>query len=347
VSARSETVPATSGGLVGFFRRNLQILLGLLISGWSIYQLRQAIDGRELLHQLSQANVPLLALCAVSIVASMVVKAIRWRYLFGYGPYPPYAARISSLYIGYLMNTVLPARVGEFVRAFLIGRIPEIGTPTALATIAIEKVLDLSAVAVMVLLLPIVWPVETWPAWLVPVAYTSVGMVAAGLVTLAVMLLLRHRVTALVAWLERRLPAIGRLGLSALAGSLLEGLAALGQPKLLPGVVIWSSLVWIGAMITVWTGIAGVGIGVGLAAVLLVLIVTNIGMAVPSAPGYVGVFHYLVVLCLEPFGIEATAAAGGALLIHALIFGNFIIGGLYYLWRGGYSLGGLRSASGH
>jgi uncharacterized membrane protein YbhN (UPF0104 family) len=328
-------------------RRNLQLLLGLLISGWSIYQLREAIDGRELLNQLGRANLALLALCAASIVATMVLKAIRWRYLFGFGPQPPYSARISSLYIGYLMNTVLPARVGEFVRAFLIGRRPEIGTPTALATIAIEKVLDLTAVAVMVLLLPFVWPIEAWPAGLVPVIYTSVAMVGAGLVALAVMLLLKRRVIGLIAWFERRMPALGRIGLSTFAGSLLEGIAALGRPKLLPGVLVWSTLVWVGAVVTIWSGIAGVGIAVGLAAVLLVLIVTNIGMAVPSAPGYVGVFHYLVVLCLDPFGVEATAAAGGAVLLHALIFGNFIVGGLWYLWRGGYSLGGLRSASGH
>jgi hypothetical protein len=72
-----------------------------------------------------------------------------------------------------------------------------------------------------------------------------------------------------------------------------------------------------------------------------VLAVTNLGMAVPSAPGYVGVFHSAVVLSLAPYGVPPTAATAAAIVLHAVIFGMFIVGGIYYLARGQGTQAGL------
>jgi len=108
-----------------------------------------------------------------------------------------------------------------------------------------------------------------------------------------------------------------------------------------------SIFVWTGAGDMIWAVVARPGITVGLSAILLTLVVTNIGMTVPSAPGYVGVFHGLVVLSLQPFGVDPSHALGAAIIMHAIVFGNFVLGGLWFMLRGGYSLSALRSASGH
>jgi len=161
------------------------------------------------------------------------------------------------------------------------------------------------------------------------------------------MLVARRRVVQLVEAAEQRLAALRRLRPSLLATSFFDGLAALGRRETLQGLLLWSVLVWVGAGMTIWTGVAGAGVSAGVAAILLTLVVTNIGMAVPSAPGYVGVFHGLVVLSLQPFGVDPSHALGAAIIIHAIVFGNFVVGGLWFMLRGGYSLGALRNASGH
>jgi len=294
--------------------------------------------------QLGNANWGLLALCVASIPLTMFSKVIRWRYLFVDRTAPAIPPLLSALYIGYLFNTVLPARVGEFVRAFLIGREKQVGAPAALATIVLEKLLDLSTLAILLIVLILATGL---PDWVTPIAYSSAAALVVGLVSLGLMLLGRRYVIRLVTLAEERLPLLRRLGPAALATSFLDGLAALGRKETLPGLLCWSVVVWIGAAATIWTGIAGAGISVGLPAILLTLVVTNIGMAVPSAPGYVGVFHGLVVLSLQPFAVDPSHALSAAILIHAIVFGNFVLGGLWFMLRGGYSLGSLRHASGH
>jgi glycosyltransferase 2 family protein len=334
----------TRGGARAWLRRNAQLIVGLAISAWSIWQLGRAVDPAEVGQHLEHSNWGLLAVCVLSVPATMVLKVIRWRYLFARDAIPPFAPLLSALYIGYLMNTVLPARVGEFVRAYLIGRQDKVGTPAALATIVLEKLLDLGTLAIMLVVLILSTPL---PDWVTPIAYTSAAALVLGLLVLGGMLLVRRRVIGLVELLERRLPVLERFRLASLAASFLDGLAGLGRRETLPGLLFWSAAVWVGATLTMWTGIVGVGVPVGLSAVVLTLVVTNIGMAVPSAPGYVGVFHGLVVLSLQPFGVDPSHALGAALILHAIVFGTFVVGGLWFLLRGGHSLGGLRDASGH
>ena len=332
---------------LGWLRHNLQFIVGLVVSGLAIWQLGREVDVTRVGAQLGGANWALLGLCVLSIPLTMAFKAIRWGYLFANEARPALYPRLSALYIGYLANTVLPARVGEFVRAFLIGREPGVGTPAALATIVIEKLLDLGTLFLLLLFLILANQLPPLPDQLTPSPVASGAVLVGGLLALCGLLLLRRRVVGLVAAIEARLAILRRLRVTALASSFLEALASLGRPSTLPGLVFWSAAIWAAACFTMWSGIVGVGITVSLSAVILVLVVTNIGMAAPSAPGYLGVFHYLMVKSLVPFGIFEDQAAAAAFLVHIIVFGNFIVGGLWLLRRGGYSLGGLRRASGH
>lgn len=330
--------------LVWLLRRNLQLILGLAISGWSIWQLAQTVDLTKVGAYFGQLSWPLLTVCLLSVPVAMLVKAIRWRYLFAMQRAPQVPPLLSSLYIGYLMNTVLPARVGELVRAILIGRQDGVGTPAALATIVLEKLLDVATLALVLVALILLTPL---PDWVMPIAQWSAATLVGGFLGLGLMLAARTRVLQIVVFVEQRVPFLGRLQLSALGASFLDSLAGLGRREALPALLCWSVLVWVCAAITLWAGILGVGIPTGLTAVLLVLVVTNLGMVVPSAPGYVGVFHYLVVTSLQPFVDDDSHALVAAMILHTIIFGNFIVGGAWFLWRGGHSLGGLREAAGH
>jgi uncharacterized protein (TIRG00374 family) len=341
------TVTASEGtrsGVVGFLRRNGQLIVGLLVSGWSIWQLGRTVDLAEVARHRDSIDWVLLGLTFGSIVVSMILKCVRWQYLFAERPAPPLSPLLSSLYIGYLMNTILPARIGELVRAVLIGRQGRGGTPAAFASIVLEKILDLATLALLLVALLLIVQL---PEWVTPIAYTSAGALVVGFGGLAVLLAARKPVVRLVQALEARLPLLARIGLARLAASFLDGLAGLGRRDALPGLVFWSIAVWACSAFTMWAGLQGSGITAGMTPVLLTLVVTNIGMAVPSAPGYVGVFHYLVLLSLQPFGVDASHAVFAATVMHLTVFGNFIVGGLWFLWRGGYSLGGLRSASAH
>ena len=343
-ASASVDTPPRAAGPAGWLRRNAQLILGLLVSAWSLWLLSQSIEPDKVGAQLVGANVPLLILCFATIPLSMVLKAIRWRYLFPDGTAPPLLQLVSSLYIGYLINTILPARVGELVRAYLVGRERAVGIPVALATVVVEKVLDVLSMLLILGALIAFRQLPYLPDWL----QLSGGLaIVAGLVALVLLIALRGQVVALVAFFERRVPLLRPLHPTALASSFLDGLAGLGRRRTLPGLLFWTVATWASSTVTMWSGLAAVGLEPGLSAVLFVLVVSNLGMVVPSAPGYVGWYHWVMKESLLPFGVDPNHAVGAAIVMHALVFGNFILGGLWFLWRGGYSLGGLRDASGH
>jgi uncharacterized protein (TIRG00374 family) len=339
VSARS---PAATIG--GWLRRNLYTLLGLSISVIALWQLVAQVDPATVVQVVLASNWGLVALCVASIPLSMALKAIRWRYLFLDREAVKFEALFSALYVGYLVNTVLPGRVGEFVRAFLIGQQGTVGTPAALATIVLEKMLDLVALAV---LLAIVLQQMPLPEALQLGANSFLLLLGAGLIGLAVVVAAPGTVLRLVDWLVGLVPLFQRLGLGQLAHSFVGAFAVLRRTSTLPGLLFWSVMVWVGAIVTMWTGLASVGVQVGLPVVLLVLVATSIGMTAPSAPGYVGVFHFIMVQSLLPFGVPVELATGAAFLVHIVIFGNFVICGVWFVWRSGYSLNRLRQASSH
>jgi glycosyltransferase 2 family protein len=338
-------VGQTAGG--GWLRRNAQLAVGLLISCWSIWQLATTVSLTEVARYLGGANPWLLIFCVLSVPVTMLLKALRWRYLFAARQQLELKPLLSALYIGYLMNTVLPARVGEIVRAYLVGRDPRVGTATAIGTIVLEKVLDLTTLAIILAMLVLTRQLPPLPEWMATSALISSVLITSGVVVLGGMVMLRRLVLQWVTWLEQRVALLQRLALATFVGSILDGLAALGRRDVLPGLLLWSVATWVLATLSIWSGIAGVGIATGLDSALLVLVVTNLGMAVPSAPGYVGPYHYLVVESLAPFGVDRNQAVGAAVIIHAIVFGNFIVGGLLCLWRTGQSLGGLRNAARH
>jgi uncharacterized membrane protein YbhN (UPF0104 family) len=72
------------------------------------------------------------------------------------------------------------------------------------------------------------------------------------------------------------------------------------------------------------------------AAAVFLMIVTNLGMVVPSAPGYVGVFEGLTVMALNPYGVDPNQALAYSLALHIMVYGFFIVVGLWCVWRGGY-----------
>ncbi|MCC7106678.1 MAG: flippase-like domain-containing protein [Chloroflexi bacterium] len=336
-------------GLLARLKGQLQFVVGGLVSGLAIWWFVQGLDWVDVLDKLGKANLPVLLLCLATVLVSMVLKVVRWRLLFPDSGGLTLRPLLAALYIGYLANTILPGRVGELVRAFVVGQRTSASTSTAIATIVIEKLLDIGTLVVMLvgLLLierppappdqPDLWQHALWGAGLAAMA---------GAVALGVMLLVPGRVQGLVEALEARVAPLKRLGLSGLSRSFLDGLATISHPSILPRLAFWSVALWAMATATIYLGIIGAGVPVSVPGAILVLVATNLGMAIPSAPGYVGVYHAVFVQALGPYHIaDEQALKTAALLVHLIVFGTFIVGGIWYLWRDGLSLRGLRHAS--
>lgn len=270
---------------------------------------------------------PLALLSAYSIV----VRCQRWQVLLRPVARVPFLPLLSATSIGFLCNMVLPLRVGEVVRPVLLARRARLPVSSVLASVVVERLLDMLTILVFLAVVIAVVPV---PASIRRGGFVLV--ISAGLaVTLVLMLQRRH---PLALRITRATMALLPRGLRARAESALhdfiEGLQGLGDG---------SGFRLAAYSLYLWTVIASV-FGVGLLACELhgvplvrgsLAIVTGVAVAVsaPSAPGFIGTFQVGCVLALGLFGVAEPDAIPYAFVTWAVQWLTQIALGVVFLMR--------------
>jgi uncharacterized protein (TIRG00374 family) len=281
---------------------------------------------------------PAIALYFVGVF----MRAMRWHFLLR--SIKP--IRVSHLFqvtvIGYMVNDLLPFRIGELARAYILGETEQISKASTLVTIVLERVFDgvtmLLFIGVAMLFLPV-------PDWIRTLLVVGTVLFAAVIIVLVVVAGFRARFDRLVHGLITRMPdRWGARGLK-LMDSFFHGLSVLRNPADAALALVFSILAWLceAAMYAV-LGL-GFGIGVSFAVFVLATAIANLVTIIPSTPGYIGVFDAPVRYILELFGVNANVAASYTLLLHATLIVPVVILGLIFLWRLGLSLGQLQKAS--
>lgn len=300
------------------------LLVGGAISAVCLFLLLRQVDLARTGEAFAQAEAGWLALSLISMAVALGLRCWRWQLLFRPQDRVGLWNCTSATLIGYMFNTVLPGRVGELIRASLLGQAEGISPARAIGTILVEKILD-----VLVLLVLLGGLVALLP---LPPEITGTGVKAAaafGALAMAFFVAGYYR-GPVVAWTERRidrLPILARLRPSRVLHLVLDSADALRRPGLLALHIVLSILLWGVALSTVWLTMLAFHLDVPWTAAALVLVTTNLGMTVPSAPGYVGVYHYIAVQTLRLFGVDESAALAFAFALHALGFGSFTLAG--------------------
>jgi uncharacterized protein (TIRG00374 family) len=257
------------------------------------------------------------------------LRAVRWRLLL----LPQTGLRHGNLFgatnVGYLVNDVLPLRLGEVARTFLIDDLEKTGKIRAGASIAVERGIDVVA---MILLLVALLPFIDEPSWARGPALAVGAVVVAGFITA---ILLSHLNESADAFWKARVRSIPHFGerIESLLDNLLSALHPLRRARVLAAVGGLSVAIWISAILSFYMVMLAFHLGVGVPAAGLVLGATTLGMVVPSSPGYVGVFHAIAVETLvSVFGITHESALTYAFAQHALIYFVPATLGAAFLW---------------
>ena len=320
-------------------KRRWQLWVGLVISAAALVMALLGIDLRRVGETLTQAEYIYLIPAGVGMLAYMVARSVRWRLLLG--PEVSLTRCFWVTCIGYLVSNVLPFRLGDPARAVVIGRGGKISTAAALSTVVVERVLDmLMVVALLVGLTPFVSGAGS---------AVGLGLVAGGaaLAASAVLLLMafrpdlgRRAVRRVLGWVPR---VDGERWVRALDG-LFEGLAPLRSGRRGLALLAWSVVTWACVVGFYWAIVrAFLSRPPALAAPFLVC-VAGLGMAVPSSPGAVGVFHAAARYGLTvPFGVPTDQAVTVAFAVHTFQYVVGVLLGLIGLAQESLSLGWLRA----
>jgi hypothetical protein len=305
------------------------------------------VDLRELGRQLARTNWGWVLVTVTLGLGGLYVRAYRWRWLFPPGPAP--AGIVPATMIGYMANNVLPLRAGEFVRIYTLARRLRLATGWSAAqafglvtaTVVIERVLDSLAIvlilALLVLTIPVPAGVELGAGVLLTIDVVGVAL----LVTVARAPEVGRR---LVTWLTRRWPAIQHAALASFDTGL-RGLDGIRTPAHAARIAVGTVVTWLMSATAAWAMLRAVHLDLPFVAGWVIIAFVGLGISVPSAPGYVGVWHWAAALALGVFGAPSSVAVAYALLFHAASLVPVTIVGWLYLIREHVSLGEARRAA--
>jgi uncharacterized protein (TIRG00374 family) len=327
-----------------------KLVAGLIVTIVLLWFALNDVDFGELWTNI-RAGDPWLLLAAVAVgTFGFLIRALRWNVLLA--PLKPNTrlhSRFASVSIGFMANNILPARVGEFARAYALSRMEPVTASAAFGTLVVERFMD-GVVLLLFLILPIF--TEGFPAG-GALAGGAGGAILRGGVALVVVVLVA--LIVLTAWPKafvRVAHAVARflpkeVSAPVLAGldAFLDSVAIVKNPKLLTLGFAWSLGFWAWHGISFWLAMLAFDIHTGFLSAIFTEALVGIGVAVPAAPGFFGTFHFSANIALsEVYGVPEAQSLAFAFGYH---FGGWVpitLIGLWYAGKLGLSLGDVGAA---
>ncbi len=327
-------------------RRWPLVLIGPIVSLVALVWILRQLDVARLLDSLRDLRVSWLALMIPVYLCAYLMRGLRWELMLRPAKPIRLGVTTSIIFLGMLANNLLPARLGELVRAFALRAREKLPTAFGLASIVAERIFDGATLLLIFCATAVITP---FPESLDRVL-ASMGWIAASLllVALAVVLVARIRpqlIEALAGSVAGWLPEHVRKLVEQLWRSALGALAFLRADRTLLLFALLSLAVWLIEGAVLWLGLLAFGLEPDPHLAYFTLVLIGFGVAVPSAPGYFGVFEACVVLAFAAFGLSREVALSYAVVVHSLHFAVIGIAGLLSLQALGLSFGSLRQLS--
>ncbi|HEX5003907.1 MAG TPA: lysylphosphatidylglycerol synthase transmembrane domain-containing protein [Gemmatimonadales bacterium] len=328
--------------MTGSGHRAWQLLLAILVSGLLLWWAFHDVDFREAAGYLRSVR-PGWLLAAVVVATSLFpLRLFRWRLLLRRedgGPYP-FLPLWHAIAMGFAANNLLPFRAGEVVRTVAASRLTGARFTTSLASVAVERVFD---ALTMVGLLGVALLSPGMPAT-VTIGGISVQQVAAsaGLLALAAL----AAAGAVVAFPRVAERTVRRLvpsdaiatRLTGMIDGVRLGFTVLRSPARLAGVVAWSIVLWLVNALSFYLAFLAFDLPVGYPGAVMMQGVLAFGIAIPSAPGFVGPFEAVITAILALYGIGASQAVAYAVGYHLSTFFPITLLGIWSAARTGLGL---------
>ncbi len=310
-------------------------LPGLLISVVALWLVLRNVKLQSFSDALALVSPASLFLVIALYLLSLVFRAFCWQTLLQRKA--PFTRVLFVLCEGYLLNNLLPLRVGELGRAALLGRDEGLGVFRVLSTIVVERAYDMAIAASLVLgTIPLVLNMDSSR----PLAISILGLVILGLFVLYWMARYRDRVQGLVTKLGNRFEFINKWVTPKL-GAVLDGFAVLTRPEFFAISLGMMLLSWGAIILEEFIILRSLVPQAPLWWVGFVMSAAALGAAVPSAPAALGVFEGFTVGALSLLGVDPAKGLAFALLAHLISFTFSNILGVIGLVREGESISSL------
>ena len=320
-----------------------KLFLGVLVSALFLYLALRGMDPAEFTDAFRRVNLWWVGAGVAATMLGHYVRAWRWQYIMLPIRRVPMEPLWSAVAISFMVNNLFPARLGEFVRAYAIGRSEGVSKSAAFATIVYERVVD---VFVILVFLWIVLLKVSGPDWL---GQSAVIIILLNLALLALLVVMVRYKAAFRRALERAtrpLPSRAQNRIVRTSDAFADGLGVVTDMRASVPIALTSVLVWGLAALGIYLCFPAMGMDLPPLAALLVIVVMSIGVMIPSAPAFVGTVQYACVLALSFYDIGRSDALAYAVVYHATQFFPITLVGWYYTWRASIHISDIPTGGG-
>jgi len=307
-------------------KRIMTILAAAVFTALALWLSFRNVEWAEIGNAFARANYAWVAAAVANSLIAVYFLGFRWRILLAPRARVPMATLFRFNMTGQYANILMPARVNEVVRAWLVTRETGVAGGFALGTVAVERIFDLAIFMALWVASPALFSGRT-TAFPPAAAYVSGGLAVAVLV-LFVLRPVAFLKSARFAF--KVLPAGLREKAGRFTESALGAFAALKDPKAVAAVAVLSLGLLVFQLLTMLFLARALRLDVPVGAALFVLLVRQVANLPPAAPGRIGIFEVSVIVALAAFGIARTPALSYAVMLHLVAqVPKIIIGGAF------------------
>lgn len=297
----------------------LRPFIGLALTGLFLFLALQRVDLNGFVDEMRRVNYIWLLPSAVCTLVGYVLRTVRWRVILTGAARAPMRTLFPVLIMGFATNNLLPGRLGEFWRAYLLGRKQSVSKTFALASVVVERVFDgLTLIA----LLGIVSIAISLPGWGQQVELIAAAVFLGATIAVTILLFAPKIVSVPLNRVLRPLPRGVAGAVEDRFTAFVGGLAPLRHGRVLAAATALSVAVWLFEAASYILLSRGVSLelpqSVELSALGLTLVTINLGIMVPSGPGYVGTQEFFGTAALGVVGANPQAALALVVVSHAV-----------------------------
>jgi uncharacterized protein (TIRG00374 family) len=279
-------------------------------------------------HALGTSEYLWLLPALVALGLSMLARALRWQVLFEPGRRPRLSSIFDAMMIGYLFNSILPARAGEVARVVVLNRRSSAEPVEIVGTIVLERIFDVVGILVIFFVAEPWLPSVSWFRGAAIAAAVLALMIAS--ISIALAIYGERGVHAVLRPLHR-LPFMSSERVDRTVQELVHGLSALRHPRTAILGLFWTIVAWVlTAVLAYFVGLAFYP-HLAFAAGVLVTVAVGLAMILPAPPAALGVFEGAALIGLKPYGFSHTQALPYAVILHVVNVLPFIVVGVALL----------------
>lgn len=308
---------------------NRHIWIGLILSLVLLWLAARDVEFGRAWYYIQTVNSVYLLPYMGLVAGEVLIRALKWQVLLQPMKRCSFWKLNSATLIGLMANNVLPARAGEFVRAYAGARLEGIPYSMALATVVIDRVLDGLTVSAIFILVVLLHPL---PEEIKGAGYLAAAIYLAALAVLVGLIVRQSATTRLLTAALRPFPArLSQLVLRA-SQSFVAGLSIFKSGPLLLRATGISVGIWLGFGVSFYLMFLAFGVYLSLVQAFVVLLILTIAVTLPSSPGFLGAMEWAITFGLRLFGVDESQAFALAVVYHLTQYVPITLGGIIALW---------------